>query len=57
EGYKRVTGVDLQPTLDFAERLAEMKIPVWLRFVLVPGYTDNMEAISKMAAFARRLGN
>tara|TARA_R100000908_G_scaffold65419_1_gene56055 strand:+ start:28741 stop:29505 length:765 start_codon:yes stop_codon:yes gene_type:complete len=57
EGYKRVTGVDLQPTLDFAERLAEMKIPVWLRFVLVPGYTDNMEAISKMADFARRLGN
>lgn len=57
EGYKRVTGVNLQPTLDFAERLAAMNKPVWLRFVLVPGYTDDMIAISKMAAFARCLGN
>jgi pyruvate formate lyase activating enzyme len=57
EGYKRVTGVDLQPTLDFAKRLAEMKKPVWLRFVLVPGYTDDMDSISKMASFARNLGN
>ncbi len=57
EGYKRVTGVDLQPTLDFAERLAEMNKPVWLRFVLVPGYTDDMSAIRKMAAYVKKLGN
>jgi len=57
EGYKRVAGVDLQPTLDFAERLAKLNKPVWLRFVLVPGYTDDMNAISKMAAYARKLGN
>jgi len=57
DGYKRVTGVDLQPTLDFAERLAAMNKPVWLRFVLVPGYTDEMKAIEKMAAYARKLGN
>lgn len=57
EGYKRVTGVNLQPTLDFAERLANLKKPIWLRFVLVPGYTDDMEAISKMASYARKLGN
>jgi pyruvate formate lyase activating enzyme len=57
EGYKRVTGVDLKPTLDFAERLASKKIPVWLRFVLVPGYTDNMKAIRKMADYVHRLGN
>lgn len=57
EGYKRVTGVNLQPTLDFAERLASLKIPVWLRFVLVPGYTDDMEAISKMATYVKKLGN
>ena len=57
DGYKRVTGVDLQPTLDFAERLAEIDKPVWLRFVLVPGYTDDMNAISRMASYARELGN
>ncbi|MFN1834224.1 pyruvate formate-lyase-activating protein [Balneola sp. MJW-20] len=57
EGYKRVTGVDLQPTLDFAERLAALNIPVWLRYVLVPGYTDEVEAIERLAAYAKRLGN
>ena len=57
EGYKRVTGVNLQPTLDFAERLASLNIPIWLRFVLVPGYTDDMEAISKMATYVKKLGN
>lgn len=57
EGYKRVTGVNLQPTLDFAERLAAMNKPVWLRFVLVPGYTDDMKVVRKMAAYARKLGN
>lgn len=57
EGYKRVTGVDLQPTLDFAKRLAKLNKPIWLRFVLVPGYTDDMNVISKMAAFAKELGN
>lgn len=57
EGYKPVTGVDLQPTLDFAKRLAAMNKSVWLRYVLVPGYTDDMNAVSKMAAFARKLGN
>ncbi|MEO1023765.1 MAG: pyruvate formate-lyase-activating protein [Bacteroidota bacterium] len=57
EGYKRVTGVDLQPTLDFADRLAAMNKPVWLRFVLVPGYTDDMNAIKKMAAYVKKLGN
>ncbi|MCR9132858.1 MAG: pyruvate formate-lyase-activating protein [bacterium] len=57
EGYKRVTGVDLQPTLDFAKRLAKLNKPIWLRFVLVPGYTDDMQAIKKMAKFAKNLGN
>ena len=56
-GYKRVAGVDLQPTLDFAERLAVMNKPVWLRFVLVPGYTDDMDVIGDMARFVRKLGN
>jgi len=57
DAYKRVTGVDLQPTLDFAERLSALKKPVWMRFVLVPGYTDDMDSISRMAAYAKDLGN
>ena len=39
--YRRVTGRDLAPTLRFAERLASIGKPVWVRFTLVPGATDD----------------
>lgn len=52
-----LTGVALRPTLEFAERLATMGKPVWLRYVLVPGLTDRMREIGALADFASRLGN
>ena len=55
--YQAVTGAELQPTLDFAERLARMGKPVWLRYVLVPGLTDDFDEIEGLAAFASLLGN
>lgn len=55
--YKTLTGRRLQPTLDFAKRLSEKNKPVWLRYVLVPGHTDNMNAIGQLALFARNMGN
>jgi pyruvate formate lyase activating enzyme len=51
--YKQVTGRDLAPTLRFAERLAKMNKPAWVRFTLVPGATDdpaNVEGIAKFVA-------
>jgi pyruvate formate lyase activating enzyme len=51
--YNVVTGRDLAPTLRFAERLAKMNKPVWVRFTLVPGHTDdpaNVEGIAKFVA-------
>jgi len=56
-GYLRLTGAELTPTLDFAERLAELHKPVWLRYVLVPGYTDAERDIRHLAAWASALGN
>src|SRR4029078_6607844 len=41
------TGQDLQPTLRFAERLNALSNPVWVRFVLVPGLTDDPVNIEK----------
>jgi pyruvate formate lyase activating enzyme len=57
ERHRILTGMDNRPTLEFAERLAARKRPVWLRYVLVPGLTDNQEGIAQLAAFAGRLGN
>jgi len=51
--YKIVTERDLEPTLRFAKRLAAIGKPVWVRFTLVPGLTDdpaNVEGIAKFVA-------
>jgi pyruvate formate lyase activating enzyme len=53
ETYQRVTKRDLKPTLRFAERLAALRKPVWVRFTLVPGLTDdpaNVDAVAKFVA-------
>jgi pyruvate formate lyase activating enzyme len=57
ERHRRLTGMDNEPTLSFARRLAERRRPMWLRFVLVPGLTDDVEDIGRVAAFAAELGN
>ena len=55
--HKRLTGMDNKPVHEFARRLAARKHPVWIRFVVVPGWTDNMEETKRMADFAASLGN
>jgi len=57
EAHRRLTGMDVEPTLAFAERLARRHRPVWLRFVLVPGLTDDAQDITSIARFAANLGN
>jgi len=57
ERHRKLTGKDVEPTLEFARRLADRKTPIWLRFVLVPGLTDDLENVAPIAEFAARLGN
>jgi pyruvate formate lyase activating enzyme len=57
ERHRDLTGMDNGPTLDFARRLAARRRPVWLRYVLVPGLTDNFDGIELLAKFAAGLGN
>src|SRR6185295_4234230 len=57
ELHKRYTGVDNTPIHEFARRLAAMRKPIWVRFVLVPGWTDDMAEVERIAAFAASLGN
>ncbi|HTH15159.1 MAG TPA: pyruvate formate-lyase-activating protein [Magnetospirillum sp.] len=56
ERYQLLTGQALQPTLDFAHRLASLGKRTWLRYVLVPGYTDGAGDISRLADFTAGLG-
>jgi pyruvate formate lyase activating enzyme len=55
--YRRVTGRDLSPTLRFAERLASLSKPVWVRFTLVPGATDDPANVAGIARFVAPMKN
>ncbi len=57
DNHKKVTGKEIGPTLEFAQRLAARKQPIWVRFVLVPGLTDDEDELKGMAKFAASLGN
>jgi pyruvate formate lyase activating enzyme len=57
ERHRHLTGMDNAPVLDFARRLAERKKPIWVRFVLVPGLSDDAENIAHIARFSAGLGN
>jgi pyruvate formate lyase activating enzyme len=55
--HRHLTGMDVGPTLAFASRLAARRRPVWVRYVLVPGLTDDIGEIDRIANFAAGLGN
>jgi pyruvate formate lyase activating enzyme len=57
ERHRRLTGMEIGPLLEFARRLAARRKPVWVRFVLVPGLTDDAKDIAQIAKFAASLGN
>ena len=56
ERHRHLTGKDVRPTLDFARRLSARRRPISLRFVLVPGLTDDAEDITQIARFCAELG-
>jgi len=51
--YKELTGVALEPTLQTLRLAQEMGVPTWIRFVLVPGITDDEDDICALAEFLR----
>ncbi len=54
ETYKKVTRRELQPTIDFGDRLNAKGKPVWIRFVVVPGLTDAPENVANVAKIVSR---
>ena len=55
--HRRLTGMDNAPTLALAKRLAGLGRKIWVRFVLVPGLTDDRDDMTGIARFAAGLGN
>jgi pyruvate formate lyase activating enzyme len=54
--YLQLTAQPLQPTLDCAERLVRLGKKMWIRYVLVPGWTDGEDDIQRLAEFVVSLG-
>ncbi|RKN40318.1 pyruvate formate lyase-activating protein [Micromonospora endolithica] len=57
ETYRQVTRTGaVAPTLRFGRRLADRGTPIWVRFVLVPGLTDDPRNVDGVAGYAASLG-
>lgn len=53
--HKRITGQSNAPVLDFARRLSEAGEKMWIRYVLVPGLTDDPDDIEHLTEFIETL--
>lgn len=52
---KDLTGVSNQRELEFARYLSKNNKDIWIRQVLVPGYTDKEEDLKKLKEFISEL--
>jgi len=57
ELYHLVTSAELAPTLRFARRLSDRGNRMWIRYVLVPGLTDTVDDVEKVARFTSTLAH
>ena len=55
EKCKRLVGSSNKKELEFARYLSDNNIKMWIRQVLVPGYTDKEEDLKKLKEFLRTL--
>lgn len=56
-GHRRITGAGRDRPAAFARLLSERNIPVWIRYVLVPGYTDSEEDLLSAASLIKSMDN
>ncbi|HBG6317084.1 TPA: pyruvate formate lyase-activating protein [Clostridioides difficile] len=52
-----LTGVGMDKALKLARHLESRNIPVWIRHVLVPGITDDIDNLEKLGQFVATLKN
>ncbi|MBE4907696.1 pyruvate formate lyase-activating protein [Bacillus luteolus] len=55
--HLKLTGKPNEHILEFAQLLSELKKPIWIRHVLVPGITDDPEDLKELKGFINQLSN
>ena len=53
--HKIITGVSNEKIKRFALYLSDQGVPIWIRYVLVPGYTDDEDDLKMAADFIKKL--
>ncbi|MGH2342479.1 pyruvate formate-lyase-activating protein [Segnochrobactraceae bacterium EtOH-i3] len=54
--HKALTGRPLERTLEFARRLVALGKPLWIRHVVIPGWTDDDAHLARLADLLAGLG-
>ena len=57
EKHRKITGVGNEKIKKFAMYTMQKAIPVWIRYVLIPGLTDGEEDLKEAAEFIKQLKN
>lgn len=52
KSYRECTGGSLKKVQFFLDMVTKQRVPLWIRHVVVPGYTDSEEEVSEMARIA-----
>ncbi len=55
EGYRKVTGREMDEFNRFLNEVQRMEIPLWIRHVVVPGLTDGQEHLEGLEAYLQGL--
>lgn len=55
--HLKITGKRNDNILEFANYLESKNMPVWIRHVIVPGYTDDTESLEKLGMFIGKFKN
>jgi len=57
EIHQKLVGVSNKRTLEFAEYLAKRNQKTWIRYVVVPGYTDDDASAHELGKFIQHMNN
>ncbi|WP_066175684.1 pyruvate formate-lyase-activating protein [Bacillus marinisedimentorum] len=57
DGHRTITGQSNHNNRKFAAILEKKGIPVWIRHVLLPGYTDGEDTLRRLGKYAGSLSN
>lgn len=57
EGYRLITGNGPEEALRFLKAAQDLKVPLWIRHVVVPGITDSEEHIRGLCNYIKTLDN